>query len=210
MQGEYTAAVSGNGPVAILGGTFDPPHIGHLVLAECVRAQFAAREVRFIPAGEPYRKTATDTPENRASPVTERPVTAGEHRLAMTRLAVAGNPAFVVDDREMRRSGPSYTVDTLADLHAEGHTELLLILGSDALADLPNWREPGRIRALARLVVALKDGAAAPAGESVVDMPQLRISSSELRQRVRGGKPIRYLVPAEVEAYIGAHRLYLS
>jgi nicotinate-nucleotide adenylyltransferase len=208
MQGGYTAAVSGSGPLAILGGTFDPPHIGHLVLAECVGAQFAAKEVRFVPAGEPYRKTGVDTPENRASAVIARPVTPAQHRLAMTRLAVAGNATFVVDDREVRRAGPTYTVDTLAELHAEGHSELILVLGSDALADLPNWRAPGRIRELARVVIAAKDGAVLPGGETVVEMPQLRISSTEIRQRVREGRPVRYLVPESVEAYIREQGLY--
>src|SRR5438046_10126353 len=101
MQGARLRAVD-RGSIAILGGTFDPPHIGHLVLAECVRAQFAASEVRFIPAGEPYRKTGADTPENRRSVVVGRAITPAEHRLAMTRLAVEGNAGFVVRDAEVR------------------------------------------------------------------------------------------------------------
>jgi nicotinate-nucleotide adenylyltransferase len=200
--------VKSPGPIAILGGTFDPPHIGHLVLAECVRAQFGASEVRFIPAGDPYRKTGADTPENRASSVAPRVISPAHHRLAMTRLAVARNAAFVVDDRETRRPGPSYTVETLAELHAEGYADLILMLGSDALADLTNWREPGRIRELAHLVIAAKGGGSVPAGETAVEMPELRISSTEIGERVRAGKPIRYLLPEAVEAYIREQGLY--
>jgi nicotinate-nucleotide adenylyltransferase len=194
------------GPLALLGGTFDPPHIGHLFLAECSRAQFSARQVLFLPAGQPYRKAG-------------RPISPAEHRLAMTRLAVAGNPHFAADDREIRRAGPTFTVDTLEELRAEGATDLLLILGLDALADMPNWKAPRRIGELARVAVALKEGheadlatlATAAALRHVpeaVDMPPLAISGTQIRARVAAGKPIRYLVPPAVADYIEAHRLY--
>jgi nicotinate-nucleotide adenylyltransferase len=183
-------------PIALLGGTFDPPHLGHLVLAECARAQFDVAKVVFLPAGEPWRKAT-------------RPVTPAEHRLAMVRLAVEGNPNFEVDDREVRRPGPTYTVETLEALRAEGLHNLLFILGSDAIADLPNWKHPERITELARIVVARKaaDGDL-PTEYPIVGMPSLAISSTEVRARVVAGKPIRYLVPDAVERYIREHNLY--
>ena len=123
-----------------LGGTFDPPHFGHLFLAECARAQFALERVLFIPAGDPYRK--------------KRAMTPAAQRLEMTRLAVQGNPGFSVDDLEVRREGPTYTVDTLEELGARGEGAVVFIIGSDALADMRNWKDPRRIEELARLVVA--------------------------------------------------------
>lgn len=200
-------------PLILLGGTFDPPHIGHLVLGECARAQFGAPTVLYIPAGDPWRKTASVPAPGGAPPLEPREVSPAEHRLAMIRLATASNPAFVVDEREIRRQGPSYTVDTLEELRAEGHDDLVLVLGADALADLPNWREPERIARLATLAVAPKPGSP-PLPEGVpphvtIDMPPLAISSTALRERVAAGKPIRYLVPAEVERYIREHGLYV-
>lgn len=182
-------------PLAILGGTFDPPHVGHLVLAECARVQFGASKVLFIPAGEPWRKTG-------------RPVTPAADRLAMTSLAVADNSHFFVDDREILRSGPTYTVDTLESLRDEGYDSLILILGTDAVADMSTWKQPERIRQLATIVVARKGEATVEAGMRVVDMPNIGISSTEIRARVAAGKPIRYLVPSDVEAYIYEHGLY--
>ncbi|GIW19482.1 MAG: nicotinate-nicotinamide nucleotide adenylyltransferase [Tepidiforma sp.] len=198
------------GPLVILGGTFDPPHIGHLVLGECARWQFGAAQVLFIPAGDPYRKSGTPTPENARAggPAQPRAVTPGPARLEMVRLAMAGNPAFAADGREVARPGPSYTVETLEELHAEGWRELVLVLGSDAAADLPNWRAPERIRQMARVVVAEKAGAPAPAGFERVEMPRLEVSSTLIRERVRMGRPIRYLVPDAVAAFIEARGLY--
>jgi nicotinate-nucleotide adenylyltransferase len=201
-----------SGPLVILGGTFDPPHIGHLVLGECARVQFDAERVLFMPAGDPWRKTAEDAPARRT-------VTPADFRLAMTRHAIARNSSFAVDDREVRREGPTYTVDTLAALHAEGHTNLLLVLGTDALVDLPHWSRPGELVRLARIAVAEKPGAAgavpalaraAGLGDppEIVDMPPLAISSTLIRARAAAGKPIRYLVPAAVEAFIHEHGLY--
>lgn len=196
-------------PIAILGGTFDPPHTGHLVLGECVAAQFAC-DVLFVPAGDPYRKTGTDTPENQRAAVAARTVTPGAVRLEMVELAIAGNPKFRADGREIRRDGPSYTVDTLRELRNEGHEEIILVLGSDALADMPNWREPEEIRRLARIVIAEKEPGAGTGGFEHVEMPLLRISSTEIRRRVAEGQPIHYLVPGAVERFIAEHGLYLS
>ena len=194
-------------PLALLGGTFDPPHIGHLLLAECARLQFAAQTVLFLPAGDPYKKSGSaglPTADSR------RP-TAANHRLAMTRLAVADNPHFAVDDRETRRPGPSYTVDTLEELHAEGHANLILILGADALADLPTWKHPERILELATIAVAPKPGFQNPKSKIqnvAIEMPPLAISSTLIRARVASGQPIRYLVVDSVMTYIRAHSLY--
>ena len=193
-------------PIGVLGGTFDPPHLGHLVLGECARVQLGLERVYFMPAGDPWRKAGSG-------------VTSASHRLAMTHLAIADNPDFHLDEREVERIGPTYTVDTLRELHAQGMDDVVLILGSDALADMPAWREPDVITALARLAVAPKG---ADAGEqawlaaqlgldappSVVEMPPLPVSSTLVRERVREGMSIRYLVPATVEEYIEAHGLY--
>ncbi|MGE3074925.1 MAG: nicotinate-nucleotide adenylyltransferase [Dehalococcoidia bacterium] len=183
-------------PIALLGGTFDPPHIGHLVLGECVGRQFDCERVIYMPAGNPYRKSGV------------RDVTPGAMRLEMTRLAIAGNPRFALDDREVRRSGPTYTVETLRELRDEGHDEILLVLGSDAVAQLPEWRESDEIRRLARIVVAEKNPGADTGGYPRVDMPLLPISSTIVRERVRAGLPIRYLVVDAVNEYIVANKLY--
>ncbi|MBA4181361.1 MAG: nicotinate (nicotinamide) nucleotide adenylyltransferase [Anaerolinea sp.] len=205
-------------PLALLGGTFDPPHVGHLFLAECARHQFNADRVLFLPAGDPYKKSGSVLSAECRVLGTQHsalstPSPAAD-RLAMTALAISDNPAFTLDDRETRRSGPTYTVDTLEELHAEGHTNLLLILGQDAVNDLPTWKNPERILELATIAVALKPWQ--PPEQSkiqnpkseIIEMPPVAISSTLIRQRVSAGEPIRYLVPAAVEAYIREHHLY--
>ena len=123
-------------PIAVFGGTFDPPHNGHLVLGECVASQFGC-EVLFVPAGDPYRKTGTDTPENQKAAVAARIVTPGTVRLEMIELAIAGNSKFRADGRDTPRRPQLYTVDTLRELSpAKATGELILVLGSDALADM--------------------------------------------------------------------------
>jgi nicotinate-nucleotide adenylyltransferase len=194
-------------PLVLLGGTFDPPHLGHLVLAECARVQFGAEFVVFLPAGDPWRKTGS---VGGLPPLTERIVSAAGHRLEMTRLATSGNPQFRVDDREVRRGGPSYTVETLEELRREGHGNLVLVIGADALEDLPNWRQPDRIRELATVAVAPKGRGNSDPQLVTIDMPLLDISSTEIRARVAADRPIRYLVPGAVETYIAEHRLYRS
>ena len=198
-------------PLLLLGGTFDPPHIAHLLLAECARLEVdptGRARVLFLPAGDPYRKTDP----TRAAPEGVRVVSAAHHRREMLRLALRGNPHFALDDRELHRPGPTYTIDTLRELHAEGHRDLILILGSDALADLPNWREPQAVVDLARIRVAPKPGS--PGGlithhaSRITSMPPLAVSSTLIRARVAAGLPIRYLVPPAVESYIAAHGLY--
>jgi nicotinate-nucleotide adenylyltransferase len=192
--------------VGILGGTFDPVHIAHLRLAEEAREALRLDEVLFVPAGDPWRKSDT-------------PVTAAEHRLAMLRLAVEGNDDFGISDIELRRDGPSYTAETLAALAGERlDDEFWFIMGTDALADLPNWHEPERIVEHAILAVAPRE--AQEANVAALNIPgiagrietfpmtRLEISATEVRARVAAGRSIRYLVPEAVAAYIAEHGLY--
>jgi nicotinate-nucleotide adenylyltransferase len=199
-----------NERVGVMGGTFDPIHLGHLILAEQARATLGLGRVLFVPAGEPWRKAG-----RRIAPVADR--------VAMVEAALAGDPYFDVSRVESERRGPSYTADTLAVLQAQlgPAAELFFILGQDALADLPFWHEPARIVARARLAVGARAGwrvADAVALEQtvpgilgrmdVVPMPRIAISSTDIRRRVAEGRSIRFLVPASVEAYIYAHGLY--
>jgi nicotinate-nucleotide adenylyltransferase len=192
--------------VGVLGGTFDPVHIGHLVLAEHARDGLALDTVLFVPAGEPWRKA-------------DRAITPPEHRLAMLRLAIEDNDAFGISDIELRRSGPTYTADTLAALAGERlDDEFWFILGADALADVKHWHEPERIAQHAMLAVAPRRGVApdvasvgVPAlADRIVtfDMPPVDPTSTAIRARVASGQSIRYLVPPPVDAYIREHRLY--
>lgn len=195
--------------LGILGGTFDPPHIAHLVLAEEARWRLSLERVLFIPAGDPWRKEG-------------RGITPAADRLEMTRLATADNPAFEVSALEVGRPGPSFTAETLAALHAERpEDELFFIVGEDALRDLPNWHNPAEIIRLAWLAVAPRGGwseAQAADLERVapgiknrvvpVLMPAIDVSATDIRRRVAAGDSIHYLVPAAVEAYILERALY--
>lgn len=198
--------------IGVLGGTFDPPHLAHLVLAAAARAALDLDRVVFVPAGDPWRKAGSGV-----SPASDR--------LALTRAAVEGVlPWAEVSEIEVRRAGPSYTAETLEELQAEtpGH-EWWFILGRDALADLPNWERPERILELARLALAQRgdaaDGAALPdaAIEAIpelsshvdrVPLPRLDVSASELRRRLRDGEPTVPLLSAEVRARIQELGLY--
>ena len=193
--------------LGLLGGTFDPIHVTHLVMAQAARTALRLDRVLFVPAGDPWRK------EGRA-------LTPAAHRLAMVKAAVAGLADFAVSDLEIRRPGPTYTVDTLSTLHAQGHGAIWLILGSDALEDLPNWHGPGRLIVLARLAVVLRPGHAVaperleellPGLAAVVDwveMPPSSISATEIRARLRAGQSVVDMVPSAVLAYIETHALY--
>jgi nicotinate-nucleotide adenylyltransferase len=192
--------------VGILGGTFDPIHIGHLVLAEQAGEQLALDHVLFIPAGDPWRKS-------------HRAITPAEHRLAMLRLAVEGNGAFGISDIELRRDGPTYTADTLEALAGERLDDAFwFILGADALADLPNWRDPERLVRHAMLAVAPREAQAVDVAQLAIpalagrvttfDCPRIDISSTEIRARAAAGRSIRYLVADPVYAYIETHSLY--
>jgi nicotinate-nucleotide adenylyltransferase len=194
--------------IGILGGTFDPIHTGHLVVAEEARTKLELTEVLFVPAGQPWLKQ-------------DRDITPALHRIEMVRRAIANNPYFKLSTLEVDRAGPSYTVDTLALLQNQlgCETSLFFILGRDTLAELPLWKEPAKVVQLCRLVVPPRLGSrdlrhleqAIPGLlERVIqlNMPVIGISSSEIRQRIAGGLSIRYLVPPEVEEYITQQGIY--
>ncbi len=195
--------------VGVLGGTFDPPHIAHLIAAEEARVQLNLQRVFFMPAGTPPHKLGED-------------ITSGEHRVEMVRRAVASNPHFCVSLVDVERSGPSYTVETLHLLRERwgAGPEIYFIVGMDMLADLSNWRQPREVVSLCRLAVVDRPGFDVSMEElesmlpgiscsvESVSMPLLNVSSTGLRRRVREGRTIRYYVPANVEAYIQAHGLY--
>jgi nicotinate-nucleotide adenylyltransferase len=196
--------------LGVLGGTFDPPHVGHLTLGEAALSHLGLDRVLFIPAGEPWRKEGQE-------------ISPAEDRLAMTRLAVEGRPGLEASAIEVERPGPSYIVDTLGELLARygPETELYVVLGQDALLDLPNWKEPQRIVALAPLAVALRspgrdldvtDLEAAVPGISrrliILPMSYVDVSATALREWARKGASLGDLVPPAVEAYIREHALY--
>ncbi len=196
------------GSVGILGGTFDPIHHGHLVIAEEAREALGLEQVLFVPAASPPHKPG-------------RRVTDPVHRLAMVRLAVAGNPAFAASAVEVERGGSSFTVDTLEAFRATGLTDPWLILSSEALAGFPDWREPARILDLARLAVVPRGGHEVLGAAWFVDWfpgradrvrflpgPLLPISGSVVRRRAAAGWSVRYLVPDTVARYIADHALY--
>jgi nicotinate-nucleotide adenylyltransferase len=195
------------GRLGVFGGTFDPIHIAHLVLAEQAREQLRLDQVLFVPAAVPPHKIG-------------KGISPPKVRLEMVELAVAGHPQFAVSDVELRRTGPSYTVDTLRYLRERHPTaEMFLLLGADSLLDFPNWREPDAILSLARLGVMNRHGASGGVGyfdprppETVaaIEAPTLEISGTDIRNRVNEGRSIRYLVPAAVEAFIRAEKLYAA
>ncbi len=203
--------------LCFLGGSFDPPHLGHLILAQSVREAFGFEQVRFLPAGSPPLKQTS----------------AGvEDRLAMLELALAGNPHFLIDRREvdwfLAGSGVSYTYQSVLRLKAEGpEAELAFVIGMDQLAQLDKWREihellkhvrfltamrPGfkRDEVLDRLTTSFEPSVIKVLAEGCFAMPLLAISSSEVRKRLLVGASIRYLVPEPVREYIAFHKLYAS
>jgi nicotinate-nucleotide adenylyltransferase len=200
------------GSVGVLGGTFDPIHIGHLAAAEEVREALGLERVLFVPAGIPPHKP-------------DRLISAPHHRLAMVELAIAGNPAFEVSRVELDRTGPSYTVDTLDALSGavDGGPprDLTLILSAESFRGLPSWQQAEKILRLARLAIVPRGGLAPPgkgwlqehfpgieARIVELDAPRLRLSATDIRARVAAGRSIRYLVPDAVIGYIEDHDLY--
>lgn len=188
--------------VGLLGGTFDPPHLGHLVAAEEARVSLELDEVRLLVAGDPWMK---------------RTVSAAEHRVRMAELAVADHDALGFDAREARRDGPTYTADTLEELRDEApDTAWFFLLGADAAQKLGDWRRVDAALALATFVVLTRPGyAPRPPADldgrvEPLEIPPIGISSTDLRRRFREGRAVRYQLPRAVERYVREHGLYGS
>ncbi|NQT48171.1 MAG: nicotinate-nucleotide adenylyltransferase [Chloroflexi bacterium] len=196
--------------VAIFGGTFDPIHVGHLIVAEEVRVKLGVEEIVFVPVGQPWLKT-------------DRRISSGKHRLAMIRLAIADNPHFKVSTLEIDRPGLTYTVDTVDMLRRQMGSEakLFFLMGGDSLRELPQWKEPKRLIQLCWLVVFSRPDSRLPSmneleegvpGVSdnivIVEVPQIDVSATEVRQQVRQGDPIDELVLPAVKDYILGSGLY--
>jgi nicotinate-nucleotide adenylyltransferase len=188
--------------IGVMGGTFDPIHNGHLVAASEVAHRFGLDEVIFVPTGRPWQKT-------------DRTVSRSEDRYLMTVVATASNPMFSVSRVDIDRPGPTYTADTLTDLHAEyPDAELYFITGADALAQILTWQRLDELFRLAHFVGVTRPGYTldddhVPDGSvSLVEVPAMAISSTDCRRRVEGGRPVWYLVPDGVVQYISKRRLY--
>jgi nicotinate-nucleotide adenylyltransferase len=198
--------------VGIFGGTFDPVHLGHLIMAEQCREQAELDQVWFVPAARPPHKQ-------------DQPLTGFAQRVEMLALAVAGMPAFRIEELEKDRPGPSYTVETLEELHRRHpDTQFSLLLGSDSLPDLPMWRNPTRIVELAELLIFPRPGWPLPSVDEVrqtlglapqfplriraIESPQIDIASRDLRHRIAQHRSVRFLIPRAVECYIEEKKLY--
>jgi nicotinate-nucleotide adenylyltransferase len=188
--------------IGVMGGTFDPIHHGHLVAASEVADRFGLDEVVFVPTGQPWQKDG-------------RPVSAPEDRYLMTVVATASNPRFTVSRVDIDRGGPTYTKDTLTDLHAAmPDASLFFITGADALGAILSWRDVEDLFALAHFVgvtrpgYALEDDHLPDGSVSLVEVPAMAISSTDCRRRVAEGHPVWYLVPDGVVQYIAKRRLY--
>jgi len=186
--------------LGVMGGTFDPIHHGHLVAASEVASAFNLEGVLFVPTGEPWQKSK---------------VTSGEHRYLMSVIATASNPRFTVSRVDIDRNGPTYTIDTLKDIQKTyPDAELFFITGADAIKQILEWKDVDQIWPLAHFVAVTRPGhllelPAAPKGAiSVLEIPALAISSTDVRARVGQGEPVWYLVPDGVVQYIGKHNLY--
>jgi nicotinate-nucleotide adenylyltransferase len=192
----------------VLGGTFNPPHLAHLICAQEASISLGLDCVLIVPARVPPHKEVEEEP-------------GPEHRLELCRLAAAGDPRLEVSDMEIHRPGTSFTVDTLSELHSRApDSDLFLILGSDVAAGLPTWRHPERLLELCTLAVAKRAGAPTQTvGEALgglrggeratfFPMPTIEVSSTMIRHRVKAGQPIKYLTPDPVCDYIARHALY--
>ena len=203
---------TGANKIGVMGGTFDPVHIGHLILAQCAYEQLGLEKVMFIPSGNPPHKP------NRATG------TSDADRIEMVRLAVADNPAFEVNCMEMDQSGPTYTYLTLEKLREEDKkSELYFILGEDSLVDFPTWMKPQEIVKHCRIAVGIRPGSSdekiddiirrvrgITGGEFIrIKAPALEISSHEIRERISKGMPARYYIPDAVLEYIERRGLYI-
>lgn len=192
--------------VGIFGGTFDPPHLGHLAAASEAAVRAELDEIVFVPTGDPWQKN-------------HRELTGSATRLVMTRLAAEPDPRFRVSTCDIDRPGPTYAVDTVADVRAEyAHpVELYFILGADSLENLHTWHRVDELYKTVKFIAVNRPGHSRRRADSLtgaevefVDMPGVAVSSSECRRRVAEAEPIRYLVPDSVDAYIAEHGLYRS
>lgn len=194
--------------VGVLGSAFNPPHLGHLALAQEALWQLGLDEVVLMPTGEAPHKRIHDDPGR-------------EQRLAMTRLAAADDSRFSVSTLEVERDGPSYTFETLQLLAEEkGEPDLVFVMGADAAVGLESWREPERVVRLARIAVARRAGISdsdvgsvlrsldAEGRATMLEMPQFGVSSSSVRERAAAGRPLRYLTPEAVARFIEEKRIY--
>lgn len=189
--------------IGVLGGTFDPIHMGHLVLAEQVREKFQLDRVIFIPSATPPHKT-------------EQKLSLANHRFEMTKLALEGNLYFSVSDIELKRKGLSYTVETLRELKGlYKDSEIYFLTGSDVLDEITTWRDPEEIYKLAKIVIAVRPGFNKFDPEDhfakksiIAKITGVDISSTQIREKVRRGESIKYLVPSKVEEYIKKRNLY--
>ena len=196
--------------IGVLGGTFDPIHSGHLVIAEEARLRLRLAKVLFVPAGQPWLKTG-------------RNITPAAHRVEMVKRAIAANPYFELSTVEVDRPGPSYTVETITILQQQlgAEARIFFLVGWDSLAELPEWKEPAKLIQLCKLVAVTRPGFSRPdlkalessvpgVTQSVIwlDIPPVDISSSDIRNRVAQGLSIHGLVPEEVESYIKEQKLY--
>lgn len=196
--------------IGVLGGTFDPVHLGHIMMADEAMKSLELSEVILIPAGQPMSRM-------------KEKLTPAEHRLQMLRLAVDEKPHLRVSAMEIERPGPSYTVDTITELREKygSKDELLFIMGWDSLAQLPNWREPGRIISKCSLVAVPRPGFTRPDLKALeknipgiskrvvfLEKPRADISATDIRKKVARGESIDHLVPAPVAKYIKRHKLY--
>jgi len=187
--------------IGLFGGSFDPVHHGHLIVARVAAEVLGLHELRFVPAREqPFKRG------QHGAPAAERAV--------MLELAVAGSPGLAVERIELEREGPSYTVDTLEALRAQApDSAFTLLLGADAAAELGAWHRAGELPGLARIVVFARPGTSIPASALIaasIAVPAIDISATEIRRRARAGAPVRYWVPDAVAEYMARHRLYLD
>jgi nicotinate-nucleotide adenylyltransferase len=188
--------------IGLFGGTFDPPHEAHVALARLALAELALDELRWIPAGQPWQKA--------------RQITPAVHREAMVRLAMDDEPRFVLERCEIRRAGPSFTLDTVRELQAaQPDAQWFLIIGQDQYAGLHTWRDWRELLSRVTLAVANRPGVAVEphpdvkaAAQQVVPLPMLDIASTDIRARVAAGQDIGMLVPVSVARYIEANHLY--
>lgn len=190
--------------LGVMGGTFDPIHHGHLVAASEVLDLFDLDEVVFVPTGQPWQKA-------------DRYVSPAEHRYLMTVIATASNPRFTVSRVDIERDGPTYTIDTLRDLHAERpEAELFFITGADALAEILSWKDADELWDLAHFIGVTRPGhelsdTGLPEDKvTLQEVPAMAISSTDVRKRVADGKPVWYLVPDGVVQYINKYNLYAA